>query len=84
MKPWQRRQLDRLAQAHAASHYSHPAPADDSFTLAPMDESTIGRPLAQAARRIGPRLDAARDPAEMRRLITLRKGLRLMLEPLAK
>jgi hypothetical protein len=39
--------------------------------------------LALAARRIGRRLDAARDPAEMRRLITLRKGVRLTLESVA-
>jgi hypothetical protein len=79
VKEWQQRQLDRLAQAHAAGHYSHPAPADDNFTLAPMDEESIGRRLGDAARRIGDRLDAARDPAEMRRLITIRKGLQLML-----
>jgi hypothetical protein len=39
--------------------------------------------LAAAARRIGRRLDAARDPAEMARLITLRKGVRLALESIA-
>jgi hypothetical protein len=84
VKTWQRRQLDRLAAAHAAGCYRQPKPADDRFTLSPMDEATIGRRLADAARRIGDRLDAARDPAEMARLITIRKGLRLMLEPPAK
>jgi hypothetical protein len=44
-----------------------------------MDEETIGRRLADAATRIGKRLDAATDPAEMRRLISIRKGLQLML-----
>jgi hypothetical protein len=39
--------------------------------------------LPEAARRIGLRLDAARDPAEMRRLITLRTGVRLALESIA-
>ena len=29
------------------------------------------------------KLNTAKDPAEMRRLITIRKGLRLMMEPLA-
>jgi hypothetical protein len=83
MKPWQKRQLDRLAQAHAAGHYRHPAPSDDSFELSPIGESTIGRTLTQAARSVGRRLDAARDPAEMARLITLRKSVRLALESIA-
>jgi hypothetical protein len=84
MKEWQRRQLDRLAAAHAAGHYRQPVPPSANFDLSPMDESTIGRKVSEAARRIGDKLDAARDPAEMRRLITVRKGLRLMMEPLAK
>jgi hypothetical protein len=83
MKEWQRRQHARLAAAHAAGCYRQPKPADDRFTLSPMDEATIGRTLAQAARRIGHRLDAANDPAEMARLITLRKGVRLILESMA-
>jgi hypothetical protein len=36
--------------------------------------------LGEAMTRIGKRLVTAKDPAEMRRLITVRKGLRLMLE----
>jgi hypothetical protein len=44
---------------------------------------TIGRKLTEATRHIGRRLDAARDPAEMRRLITLRKGLRIALESMS-
>ncbi len=36
--------------------------------------------LLATDRRIGNHLDAAREPAEMRRLITQRKGVRLMLE----
>jgi hypothetical protein len=36
--------------------------------------------LAAADRTTGRQLDAARGPAAMRRLITIRKGLRLMLE----
>jgi hypothetical protein len=39
--------------------------------------------LAGAHRRLDRKLNTAKDPAEMRRLITIRKGLRLMREPLA-
>jgi hypothetical protein len=40
--------------------------------------------LVEAHRKLDRRLDAAKDPAEMRRLITIRKGLRLVMEPLAE
>jgi hypothetical protein len=44
---------------------------------------TLNR-LAEAHRKVDRRLDAARgNLAEMRRLITIRKGLRLAMEPLA-
>jgi hypothetical protein len=44
---------------------------------------TLNR-LAEAHRRLDHTLNAAKgNLAEMRRLITLRKGLRLMMEPLA-
>jgi hypothetical protein len=39
--------------------------------------------LVEAHRRLDHKLNAVKDPAEMRRLITIRKGLRLMMEPLA-
>jgi len=39
--------------------------------------------LVEAHRRLDRKLNTAKDPAEMRRLITIRKGLRLMMEPLA-
>jgi hypothetical protein len=39
--------------------------------------------LVEAHLKLDARLNAAKDPAEMRRLITLRKELRLMMEPLA-
>ena len=43
---------------------------------------TLNR-LVEAHRRLDRKLNTAKDPAEMRRLITIRKGLRLMMEPLA-
>ena len=43
---------------------------------------TLNR-LAEAHRRLDRKLNTAKDPAVMRRLITIRKGLRLMMEPLA-
>jgi hypothetical protein len=43
---------------------------------------TLNR-LVDAHLKLDRKLNAAKDPAEMRRLITLRKGLRLMMEPLA-
>jgi hypothetical protein len=48
-----------------------------------MDTRRDARPttrsdLAAADRTIGRKLDTARDPAEVRRLIMLREGLRLM------
>jgi hypothetical protein len=51
-----------------------------------MDESkrALRIKLHDALVNVGRKLDAARDPAEMRRLITLRKGLRLMLESAMK
>jgi hypothetical protein len=39
--------------------------------------------LVEAHLKLDAKLDAAKDPAEMRRLITIRKGLRLMMAPLA-
>ena len=39
--------------------------------------------LVEAHRKLDRKLNTAKDPAEMRRLITIRKGLRLMMEPLA-
>ena len=39
--------------------------------------------LVEAHRRLDRKLNTAKDPAEMRRLITLRKGLRIVMEPLA-
>jgi hypothetical protein len=43
---------------------------------------TLNR-LVDAHLRLDRKLNAVKDPAEMRRLITIRKGLRLMMEPLA-
>jgi hypothetical protein len=43
---------------------------------------TLNR-LVEAHRKLDCKLNTAKDPAEMRRLITIRKGLRLMMEPLA-
>ena len=39
--------------------------------------------LVAAHRRLDRKLNAVMDPAEMRRLIRIRKGLRLLMEPLA-
>jgi hypothetical protein len=43
---------------------------------------TLNR-LVEAHRRLDRKLNTAKDPAEMRRLITIRKGLRIVMEPLA-
>ena len=43
---------------------------------------TLNR-LVEAHRKVDRKLNTAKDPAEMRRLITIRKGLRLLMEPLA-
>ena len=43
---------------------------------------TLNR-LVEAHLKLDARLNACKDPAEMRKLITIRKGLRLMMEPLA-
>ena len=43
---------------------------------------TLNR-LVEAHRKLDRKLNTAKDPAEMRRLITIRKGLRRMMEPLA-
>jgi hypothetical protein len=43
---------------------------------------TLNR-LVEAHRKVDRKLNTAKDPAEMRRLITIRKGLRLMMELLA-
>ena len=43
---------------------------------------TLNR-LVKAHLKLDRKLNTAKDPAEMRRLITIRKGLRLMMEPLA-
>jgi hypothetical protein len=43
---------------------------------------TLNR-LVEAHRRLDRKLNTVKDPAEMRRLITIRKGLRLAMEPLA-
>jgi hypothetical protein len=43
---------------------------------------TLNR-LVEAHHRLDRKLNTAKDPAEMRRLITIRKGLRLLMEPLA-
>jgi hypothetical protein len=43
---------------------------------------TLNR-LVEAHLKLDAKLNACKDPAEMRRLITIRKGLRLMMEPLA-
>ena len=43
---------------------------------------TLNR-LVEAHRKLDRKLNTAKDPAEMRRLITIRKGLRLLMEPLA-
>ena len=39
--------------------------------------------LVEAHRKLDAKLNAPKSPAEMRRLITIRKGLRLVMEPLA-
>ena len=39
--------------------------------------------LVEAHLKLDAKLNACKDPAEMRRLITIRKGLRLMMELLA-
>jgi hypothetical protein len=41
---------------------------------------TLNR-LVEAHLKLDRKLNTAKDPAEMRRLITIRKGLRLMMEP---
>ena len=43
---------------------------------------TLNR-LVKAHLKLDRKLNTAKDPAEMRRLITIRKGLRPMMEPLA-
>jgi hypothetical protein len=43
---------------------------------------TLNR-LVEAHLKLDAKLNTAKDPAEMRRLITIRKGLRLLMEPLA-
>lgn len=44
-----------------------------------MSRGELRNSLATKLRRIGKQLSEARDPAEMRRLITLRKSLMIMM-----